>query len=211
MHDLSEAHDGQVTSAEFSRDGLLVATASRDNQVRIIDMRTYKVLQTMASSVKTPFRNLINWNRVVWSPDDKHLLAGGHNGDLFFWAADSGRLEAILPGVNMSEGVYGSASSSAASPVGSAGTSAGGGGLSSMGSLASGLAGIAPSFSSSSSSSLSSPASSSAAAVAAANAVSEQAISCVDWNRNGRQVISADHGGNVHVWEDDIATKTAAV
>lgn len=96
----------------------------------------------------------------MFSPDDKHLMAGGHAGELFFWNVESGKLEAILAGVNLGDhAMYGGAPSPSAS----------------------------------------SPASSSAAAVAAANAISEQAISCVDWNRNGRQVMSCDHGGNIHV------------
>jgi len=108
-----------------------------------------------------PYRNLINWSRAVFSPDDKHVMAGGHAGELFFWNVESGKLEAILPGVNLGDhgGMYGGGAAA------------------------------------------SSPASSSAAAVAAANAISEQAISCVDWNRNGRQVMSCDHGGNIHVSE----------
>ena len=115
-----------------------------------------------------PYRNLINWSRAVFSPDDKHLLAGGHAGELFFWNVESGKLEAILAGVNLGDhSQYGGAPSPSAS----------------------------------------SPASSSAAAVAAANAISEQAISCVDWNRNGRQVMSCDHGGNIHVSATDRHTR----
>jgi len=196
-HDLSDSHDGQVTSVEFSEDGLMAVTASRDNTVRVIDMRTYKTLQTMAQSSKTPYRNLLNWSRAAWSPDDKHVLAGGHNGDLFVWATETGRLEAILAGAHLGEGIYGG---TLASPAAAAGP----------GAVASGLAGIAPTFGAGSS--ISSPASSSAAAVAAANAVGEQAISCVDWNRNGRQLMAADYNGSVHVWEDELViakTQTA--
>ena len=104
----------------------------------------------------------------MFSPDDKHLLAGGHAGELFFWNVESGKLEAILAGVNLGDhAMYGGAPSPSAS----------------------------------------SPASSSAAAVAAANAISEQAISCLDWNRNGRQVMSCDHGGNIHVSAIDRHTR----
>jgi WD40 repeat protein len=50
MKDLSDIHDGQVTSVEFSKDGTLVATASRDNTVKITDMRTYRVLHELQGS-----------------------------------------------------------------------------------------------------------------------------------------------------------------
>lgn len=50
MKDLSDVHDGQVTSVEFSKDGTLVATASRDNTVKVTDMRTYRVLHELQGS-----------------------------------------------------------------------------------------------------------------------------------------------------------------
>jgi WD40 repeat protein len=207
MHDLDEIHDGQATSVEFSKDGCHVVTCSRDNTVKITDIRTYKVISVLEGSAKckrrgrrgestservgcsgcdaycastslmrryapicvfftcvafcaAPFRNLINWNRAVFSPDDQHVLVGGHAGELFFWNVASSRLESVLPGVRVGDGIYG------APTTGSAAQS-----------------------------------SSSAAAVAAANAVGEQAISCCDWNRNGRQVMACDQAGNIHQWE----------
>lgn len=182
MHDLDTVHDGQVTSVEFSKDGSYVLTASRDNTVAIVDIRTYQVVRKLEGSSRAPFRNLINWNRAVWSPDDKHVMVGGHAGELFFWNTDTGKLEAILPGVSLSDGIYGAAAApSPANAAASAGSSA---------------AAASPTTRPASSSS--------AAAVAAANTVGEQAISCVDWNRNGRQVLSCDQGGNVHVFEDEI-------
>ena len=174
MHVMEDIHNGQATSVEFNRDDSLVVTCSRDNTVKVTDMRTYRVLQVFEGTSKHPFRNLINWNRAIWSPDSAWICAGGHSGELFFWNLESGRLSSVLPGVSMGEGIYGTPTTSAPSPLSS--------------SLPSSFSG-----------------SSSMAAVAAANAISEQAISCVDWCRNGRQVMSCDQGGNIHVWEHDAA------
>jgi WD40 repeat protein len=124
-----------------------------------------------------PFRNLINWNRAIFSPDDAHVAAGGHLGEIFFWNAESGKLESILPGVSMSEGIYGVPTTGPSTP--------------------SNAPSAAPTLTSSSS----------AAAVAAANTIGEQALSCIDWNRNGKQVMSCDQGGSIHIWENDPSIK----
>lgn len=42
MHDFEDLHSGQVTSVEFSKDGTHIVTCSRDNTVKIVDIRTYK-------------------------------------------------------------------------------------------------------------------------------------------------------------------------
>jgi autophagy-related protein 16 len=48
VHEISDAHAGQVTSVQYSTDGQYVLSASRDNTLKIIDVRTYEVLKTFS-------------------------------------------------------------------------------------------------------------------------------------------------------------------
>jgi len=162
MHDLGDLHGGQATSVEFSKDGLLAATASRDHTVKIVDIRTYKTLHVLEGTKNDPYRNLLNWSRAVFSPDDKHVVTGGHTGQLFYWSVETGEIEHITPGVNMEGGIYGNAEAT------------------------------------------SSPASASASSSSSTMKPLTSTIACVDWNRNGRQVMSCDLGGNIHVFEEEM-------
>jgi autophagy-related protein 16 len=145
MHDAENVHTQQATAVEFSRDGLLAVSTSRDNTVKVLDLRTWKVLKTMENTGKEVYRNLVNWNRAVFSPDGQYICAGSATGNLFIWNSDTGKAVATI-------GLTGAASTAASS-------------------------------------------------ASSSTEVNEYSISSVDWNRNGRQIIASDCGGNLIFYE----------
>lgn len=52
MQDLDSVHTQSASCAEFSRDGNLVVTNSRDNTLKVIDVRTFKVLHILRGNTK---------------------------------------------------------------------------------------------------------------------------------------------------------------
>jgi autophagy-related protein 16 len=96
IHDLGEIHYQQVTSVSFSTDGGTVLTCSRDNTVKLVDTRTWKVLKTYTGTVKQEFVNGCNWNTCCFSPDGQYVLAGSSDGSVFVWNADSAEIETVL-------------------------------------------------------------------------------------------------------------------
>ena len=154
VRDVDDVHHQQVTGVEFSRDGQLLCTTSRDHTVAVIDSRTWQALQVLEGPNKDPYRNLVNWNRATFSPDGHYVVAGGHLGTLYVWQVDSGKCIATLNPASQYDGSVASLGKDAADAAGSGGHH------------------LAPAT----------------------------AIVGVDWNRNGRQVISADMAGNVYFW-----------
>ena len=152
VKDLDVIHHQQVTGVEFSRDGALIVTTSRDHTVNVVDTRTWLSLHVLEGPVKDPYRNLVNWNRAVFSPDAQYVAVGGHLGTVYVWQVDSGKCVAQLNAASTYDGTAASLGRDAGEVTGPQ----------------------APST----------------------------AITSVDWNRNGRQVIAADLAGNVYFWGD---------
>jgi len=97
---LDNLHLEQLTSAEWSRDGNQVVTNSRDSTLKLIDVRTFKVLRQFKGDSKQPYVNTVNWGRACFSTEigSKYVSAGSSNGDLFIWETSSGKLEKVLEG-----------------------------------------------------------------------------------------------------------------
>lgn len=89
ISDLPQVHSEQITSVNISKDSRLVVTLSRDNSIRIWDLRMSKLLNTITSSL---FKNQLNWNKAVFSPDASYVAAGGADGKLFFWDVNTCKL-----------------------------------------------------------------------------------------------------------------------
>ena len=152
VKELDDVHVQQVTSVEWNRDAQLLVTTSRDNTVAVVDTRTFRTLHTLEGTTRDPYINVVNWSRACFSPDSQFVVAGGHLGTLYVWAADTGKVVATL---NASREYDGSGAS-----VGGGSEGWGGG-----------------------------------------REAPATAVTSVDWNRNGRQVIVSDLGGNVYFWE----------
>eukprot|EP00455_Lapot_gusevi_P038712 TRINITY_DN433_c0_g1_i1.p1 TRINITY_DN433_c0_g1~~TRINITY_DN433_c0_g1_i1.p1 ORF type:complete len:460 (-),score=46.96 TRINITY_DN433_c0_g1_i1:31-1410(-) len=90
MIDLAELHLQQATSVDFSYDGNLIITNSKDNTLKLVDVRDFRVVREFSSP---KYKNAINWNRASFSPDAKYIMAGSNSGAICVWNTDTGRLE----------------------------------------------------------------------------------------------------------------------
>lgn len=95
--DLTNVHSGQITSVSMSPDGSSLLTNSRDNTLKIIDVRTYHVLKTLKAD---SYQNGLNWSRACFSPDGNHVAAGSMDGILHTWDVNTGELVKAIKGHN---------------------------------------------------------------------------------------------------------------
>jgi autophagy-related protein 16 len=93
VKEISGIHAGQITSVCTSPDAFQVLTSSRDNTLKIIDLRTFNIVNTFASE---DYKCFSNSNRACFSSDGNYVAAGSNNGDIFIWNSASGILETTL-------------------------------------------------------------------------------------------------------------------
>ncbi|CAJ0745853.1 7495_t:CDS:10, partial [Entrophospora sp. SA101] len=74
IKELTNIHLGQITSVCLSPDRTKVLTNSRDNSLKLIDLRTYQIEQTLKAD---GYKTGANWARVCFSPDGKYVAAAG--------------------------------------------------------------------------------------------------------------------------------------
>ncbi|KAG0085065.1 hypothetical protein BGZ92_009329 [Podila epicladia] len=86
------SHDRSIKIWDVHRGyyGFQVLTNSRDNTLRILDVRTYKTQVVLQAE---GYKTGTNWSRACFSPDDQYVLAGSADGKLFYWSATDGVLE----------------------------------------------------------------------------------------------------------------------
>lgn len=96
-HVLSGVHTKQVTSVSLSSDGNFLLTASRDNTLKVVDMRTYEVLQSLEDEL---YRSGINWSRACFSPMGNYAAAGSADGSVVVWNVQKGTTEKVLEGTH---------------------------------------------------------------------------------------------------------------
>ncbi|XP_063061530.1 autophagy-related protein 16-1 isoform X2 [Engraulis encrasicolus] len=84
---------GRVTSLDLNHDRTELLTCSRDDLVKIIDLRTNAVRQTFSAQ---GFKCGSDWSRVTFSPDGSYVAAGSAEGSLFVWNVLTGKLDRTL-------------------------------------------------------------------------------------------------------------------
>lgn len=92
---LESIHSKQVTSVSLAPDRKTVLTCSRDNTLKLVDLKMNQAIQTFQHPT---FRTETNWTRACLSPDGSMAVAGSSNGSIFIWDVLNGELKSILEG-----------------------------------------------------------------------------------------------------------------
>ncbi|XP_050985513.1 autophagy-related protein 16-1 isoform X5 [Labeo rohita] len=84
---------GRVTSLDLNHDRTELLTCSRDDLVKIIDLRSNAVRQTFNAQ---GFKCGSDFTRVTFSPDGSYVAAGSADGVLYIWNVLTGKLDKTL-------------------------------------------------------------------------------------------------------------------
>jgi len=70
-------------------------TNSRDNTIKLVDLRMFEVLRTYSAD---SYRTGMNWSKSGFSNDGAYVVAGSQDGSVLVWNAHSSKLETTLRG-----------------------------------------------------------------------------------------------------------------
>ncbi|XP_034459508.1 autophagy-related protein 16-1 isoform X1 [Hippoglossus hippoglossus] len=84
---------GRVTSLDLNLDRTELLTCSRDDLIKIIDLRTNAVRQTFSAQ---GFKCGADWTRVTFSPDGSYIAGGSADGALYVWNVLTGKVDRTL-------------------------------------------------------------------------------------------------------------------
>lgn len=84
---------GRVTSLDLNQDRTELLTCSRDDLLKIIDLRTNAIRHSFSAQ---GFKCGADWTRVTFSPDGSYVAAGSADGALYVWNVLTGKLERTL-------------------------------------------------------------------------------------------------------------------
>ncbi|XP_061485117.1 protein Atg16l2 isoform X2 [Rhineura floridana] len=91
--------EGKVTSLSISPDQMHLLSCSRDNALKVIDLRMNNIRQVFRAE---GFKCGSDGTKAVFSPDKSYALVGSADGTLYLWNMETGKLETSLPGVHCS-------------------------------------------------------------------------------------------------------------
>ncbi|XP_055022572.1 autophagy-related protein 16-1 isoform X2 [Boleophthalmus pectinirostris] len=84
---------GRVTSLDLNHDRTELLSCSRDDLLKIIDLRTTAVRQTFSAQ---GFKCGADWTRVTFSPDGSYVAGGSADGALYVWNVLTGKVDRVL-------------------------------------------------------------------------------------------------------------------
>ncbi|KAM3931693.1 autophagy-related protein 16-1 isoform 3-T3 [Leptodactylus fuscus] len=84
---------GRITALDLNPERTELLSCSRDDMIKIIDLRANAVRQTFSAQ---GFKCGSDWTRVIFSPDGRFVAAGSADGTLHFWNVMTGKVEKIL-------------------------------------------------------------------------------------------------------------------
>ena len=81
---------GKVTSLSLSPDGSQLLSCSKDDALRLIDLKMHQVVGTLTAD---GFRVGLESSRACFSPDGRFVAAGSVDGSVFIWNVAKAKLE----------------------------------------------------------------------------------------------------------------------
>ncbi|XP_068959322.1 autophagy-related protein 16-1 isoform X2 [Petaurus breviceps papuanus] len=84
---------GKITALDLNPERTDLLSCSRDDLLKIIDLRINAVKQTFSAP---GFKCGSDWTRVVFSPDGSYIAAGSAEGSLYIWSVLTGKVEKVL-------------------------------------------------------------------------------------------------------------------
>ncbi|TPX35197.1 hypothetical protein SeMB42_g07202 [Synchytrium endobioticum] len=93
IHEITGLHFGQVTGVEVSPNRNCLLSTSRDNTLKLIDLRNYETVMTFTHE---NFKTGMNWAKSCFGPTGTYICSGSLDGTVFIWDADTGRVERTL-------------------------------------------------------------------------------------------------------------------
>uniref|UniRef100_T1IVG0 DM10 domain-containing protein n=1 Tax=Strigamia maritima TaxID=126957 RepID=T1IVG0_STRMM len=84
---------GKVTSLDISTDGIHLLTCTRDDILKMLDLRMNQVVGTFSAE---GFKVGCDWTRAVFSPDTQYVTVGSSDGTIFIWNSQDCKLEKSL-------------------------------------------------------------------------------------------------------------------
>ncbi|XP_066266128.1 autophagy-related protein 16-1-like isoform X1 [Branchiostoma lanceolatum] len=90
---------GKITSVDLSLDNKYLLSCSRDDSLKLIDLRMNQVTGTFCAD---GFKVGCDWTRAIFSPDAQYVVAGSSDGSIYIWNITTFRLEKTLKEHNSS-------------------------------------------------------------------------------------------------------------
>ncbi|XP_052104661.1 autophagy-related protein 16-1-like isoform X1 [Mytilus californianus] len=84
---------GRLTSLDLSTDRSQLLCCTRDDSLKVIDLRMNQVSSTLYAD---HFNVSCDWSRAVFSPDGSYAIAGSHDGSIFIWNIAKEKVERVL-------------------------------------------------------------------------------------------------------------------
>ncbi|XP_048588907.1 autophagy-related protein 16 [Nematostella vectensis] len=85
---------GKVTSLDLSPDMNQVLASTRDDTLKVIDLRSTS--QVVATCSAEGFRLATDWTRAQFSPDGQYCICGSQDGGVYIWNNSTAKLEKVL-------------------------------------------------------------------------------------------------------------------
>jgi autophagy-related protein 16 len=94
VREVEDIHSKQLSAVCGSADGLYLLTASRDDTLRLLDVRTFRPIHCYKHKY---YRSTLSGTRPAFSPDASLVCAGAADGCLYFWETQTGTAKATSP------------------------------------------------------------------------------------------------------------------